>query len=108
MSTEFAGSLRERISIDQPAARRDALGAGQGQWTSDGSTWARISPVAPADMAQGDALTALPRWSVMLRARAGLRPGSRLLWRGRYLAVRAISQDPQSPDRMILMCEEMR
>lgn len=108
MSTEFAGSLRERIGIDQPAAQRDPLGAGQGQWTSDGSAWAHIAPLAAAEMAAGEALTALPRWHVTLRARPGLRPGSRLVWRGRYLAVRAINQDPQMPDRMILTCEEMR
>ena len=108
MRGDFAGSLRERISIDQPAPSRDALAARQGQWTSDGSAWAHIAPLMPADMAAADALTALPRWTVTLPPRAGLMPGTRLLWRGRYLMVRAVMRDPARPDRQILTCEEMR
>ncbi len=108
MSGEVAGALRERVTIEQPVARRDTLGGRQGGWTYDGAVWARVTPLVPADLAAADALTGLPRWSVTMRKREGVLPGSRLVWRGRFLIVRSGISDPADPARMVLTCEEQR
>lgn len=108
MSGELAGSLRERVTIEQPLPQRDALGGRRGGWTYDGAAWARVTPLVPADAATGDARSALPRWSVTLRKREGIMPGTRLVWRGRFLIVRHGISDPAEPARMILTCEETR
>ena len=108
MSGEFAGALRERVTLEQPPLGRDAMGGRQGNWRYDGAAWARVSPLMPAGAVVADALSALPRWSVTMRKREGVLPGSRLVWRGRFLIVMSGMSDPADPARMVLTCEEMR
>lgn len=108
MSAEFAGALRERVTIEQPNPARDPLGGRTGGYLYDGAAWAAVSPVIPADLSSADALSALPRWLVTLRKREGVAPGTRLVWRGRYLRVRVVVSDPRDPARMVLTCEEAR
>lgn len=108
MTGEFAGTLKDRLTIEQPVTTRDALGARAGGWRYDGAAWAKVSPLAPMGGSAGDAVTALPRWQVVMRKRLGILPGSRLVWRGRFLIVRSGLSDPADPARMILTCEETR
>ncbi len=108
MSGEFAGALRERVTIEQPRPMRDALGGRQGGWTYDGAAWARVTPLVPAALLAADALSSLPRWSVTMRKREGVLPGTRFVWRGRFLIVRSGISDPADPARMVLSCEEVR
>ncbi|RJT24564.1 head-tail adaptor protein [Chakrabartia godavariana] len=108
MSGEFSGALRERVTIEQPNPARDALGGRTGGYLYDGAAWAAVSPLLAADAGVAGALSALPRWSVTLRKREGILPGTRLVWRGRYLQVRGCISDPRDPARMILTCEETR
>lgn len=108
MSGEFAGALRERVTIEQPNPARDALGGRSGGYLYDGAAWAAVAPLLPADLSAADALSALPRWSVTLRKREGITPGTRLVWRGRYLRVRGVVSDPRDAARMVLTCEEAR
>jgi head-tail adaptor len=104
----FAGDLRERVVIEHRFGGRDTLASATGQYTYAGEAWAALSPLAPADLNQANALSAMTRWKVTLRKREGLDPSCRLTWRGKYLAVRAVISDPQMPERMVLTCEELR
>ena len=108
MSGEFAGTLRERVVIESRIHGRDSHAGAVGGFAYDGQVWAAVSPLMPADMTRADALSAMPRWRVTLRKREGLGPGTRLTWRGKYLAVRAALSDPQTPAQMQLTCEEVR
>ena len=108
MSTEFAGTLREHVVIETRLGNRDSRAGAVGNYRYDGQAWAAVSPLMPADMTRADALSAMPRWRVTLRKREGLGPGTRLTWRGKYLAVRAASSDPETPAQMQLTCEEVR
>lgn len=106
--TEFAGALRERVTIERRSAVRDALGRGDGRWVYDGAAWVGVAPLVAAELTAADALSALPRWTVVMRKREGIGPQTRLVWRGRFLAVRAVVSDPREPARMVLTCEEQR
>ncbi len=108
MSGEFSGSLRERVSIEQRRSERDVLAGAKRGFVYDGSAWAGVAPLAPAALTEADALSALPRWAVTLRKREGIGPDTRLVWRGRFLAVRGALSDPRDPSRLVLTCEEMR
>ena len=108
MSAEFAGTLRERVAIETRLSTRDSGAGAVGTYRYDGQAWAAVSPLMPADLARADALSAMPRWRVTLRKREGIGLGTRLTWRGKYLAVRAVLSDPQVPAQMQLTCEEVR
>jgi head-tail adaptor len=108
MTDELAGALRERVSIERRLADRDIWAGARGRWVYDGSAWVAVSPLAPGDPDAADALTALPRWRITMRKREGIGPQTRLVWRGRFLAVRSLISDPREPAQMVLSCEEQR
>ncbi|MBL0925731.1 MAG: head-tail adaptor protein [Sphingomonadaceae bacterium] len=106
--TEFAGNLRERVVLETRLSDRDSRAGATGRYSYDGVAWAAVSPLMPADMASADALSAMPRWQVTIRKREGVGVRTRLTWRGKYLAVRALVSDPRAPAQMQLTCEEVR
>lgn len=108
MSGEFSGVLRERVSIERARHERDVMAGAMRGYTYDGAAWAAVAPLVPASIAEADALTALPRWQVTMRKREGIDQRTRLVWRGRFLAVRGVMSDPREPAQMILNCEEKR
>jgi head-tail adaptor len=108
MSAEFLGTLRERVTIEHRLGNRDALGGASGRYAYDGAAWVAVSPLIPADLTAADSLSAMPRWQVTMRKREGIDLRTRLVWRGRFLGVRAVVSDPRDPARMVLTCEEAR
>jgi head-tail adaptor len=106
--TEFAGALRERIAFERRNDERDLLAGARGKWRYDGAAWAAVTPLGSGDVVEADSLSALPRWRVIVRKREGVDPGSRIVWRGRYLRVRSIESDPREPAQMILTTQEQR
>lgn len=108
MSGEFAGTLKERVAIEQRRAERDVLAGATRGYRYDGAAWVAIAPLATGALTAADALSALPRWQVTMRKREAIGPDTRLVWRGRFLAVLSVLSDPREPAKMILTCEEMR
>lgn len=108
MSGGFAGTLRERVTIERRLGNRDAPGGATGRYAYGGAAWAAVSPLIPADLSAADSLSAMPRWHVIMRKREGIDLRTRLVWRGRFLGVRAVVSDPRDPARMVLTCEEAR
>jgi SPP1 family predicted phage head-tail adaptor len=105
---EFAGALRERISFEQRSEERDLLAGARSKWRYDGAVWAAVTPLGTGDAVIADSVSALPRWRVIIRRRDGIDLSSRIIWRGRYLNVRSVDQDPRQPEQMTLITEEQR
>lgn len=106
--SEFTGTLRERVTIERRLGNRDALAGASGRYAYEGGAWVAVSPLIPADMSIADSLSAMPRWQVTMRKREGIDQRTRLIWRGRFLGVRAIISDPRNAAQMVLTCEERR
>lgn len=106
MSGEFAGALRERVTLERPDPARDTLGGAVGGWLWQGAAWAAVSPASPGPPGEAGARAAMPRWTVTLRTRGDVMPGWRILWRARSLVVRAIADDGSG--RMTIEAEEAR
>ena len=100
MSAEFAGGLRQRVALERRLTAFDRIGGASGDWVGDGAAWARITSL-PAESGED-------RWAVLIRARAGLGPDTRLHWRDQLLCVEQVEHDPQTPDRMRLICRAVR
>jgi head-tail adaptor len=96
------------VTIERRRDVRDALARGIAKWSYDGAVWVAVTPLIPADLTLADALSALPRWQVTMRKREGIDLATRLVWRGRFLAVRSVVSDPREPAQMVMTCEEMR
>lgn len=106
---ELAGTLAERVLIEQWQPQRDAAGDDVGSWVQRGSAAAAVRPegaLAPA--VAGEAARSGQRWRVLLRDRDDLGLDVQLHWRGQrlaVLAVLAVARDPAAPGLVTLLCE---
>jgi head-tail adaptor len=87
--SEFAGTLAQRVRIERPAALRTAGGLQAGGWEEVASCLAEIVPEGVGAEAEGQVLSAMPRFRVTIRARDGIAVGQRVKWRGRAMLIRS-------------------
>jgi head-tail adaptor len=107
--TEFAGTLRERVTLERQVEARTAMGLAAGEWEPLFSCPASIVPETAAGAeVEGQSLSAMPRFRVTIRSRCGVAVGQRVLWCGRRLMVRQVVDDPRTRDRIAMRCEEVR
>ena len=108
MSAEFAGTLRERVLIERPISLRNEMGLQQPGWEQVCRCLASgvLESVGPETEAQ--ALSAMPKFKVTIRAREGIAIDQRITWNGRKLMVRQLLDDPRAKDRIVMRCEEVR
>lgn len=108
MSSEFAGTLRERIQVEQQLAERNPMGLQQFGWTPVCTCLAAVVAESVGPEREAMALSAMPRFRVTIRRRDGIAIDQRINWKGRLLMIRQIVEDPRAPDRLALRCEEVR
>ncbi|WP_265561934.1 head-tail adaptor protein [Sphingomicrobium arenosum] len=105
---EFAGQLRERVTIEAPLAERSPTGVRTGEWVEVARCLASIRLQGNGPEAEGMALSAMARFVVTIRWREGLAVGQQVRWRGGRMIIRQLRDDPRQPDRLELYCEELR
>lgn len=107
-ASEFAGLLKERILIERPSSERTAMGLRVSGWETVARCLSAIEPEGAGPEAEGQALSAMPRFRVAIRPREGIAIDQRITWRTRVLMVRQIIDDPRRRERIVLRCEEVR
>jgi head-tail adaptor len=105
---EFAGTLRERIVIEQPVSVRNAMGLQEPGWKEVCRCLASVALESVGAESEGQALSAMPRFRVTVRRREGIALDQRVSWSGRKLMVRQLLDDPRAKDRIAMRCEEVR
>lgn len=105
---EFAGTLRERIVIEQPVSVRNAMGLQEPGWEQVCRCLASVVLDSVGAEAEAQALSAMPRFKVTIRWREGIALAQRVSWSGRTLMVRQLLDDPRARDRIVMRCEEVR
>ena len=108
MSGEFAGTLRERVTIERPVSSRNAMGLKQPGWETVCSCLASVALESVGAESEAQALSAMPKFRVTIRQREGIGLGQRISWNGRKMMVRQLLDDPRSKDRITMRCEEVR
>lgn len=108
MITEFAGMLKERILIERPRSERTAMGLQIAGWEMVARCLAAIELEGVGPETEAQALSAMPRFRVSIRARDGIAIDQRITWRKRMLMVRQLVDDPRRRDRIVMRCEEVR
>jgi|SRR5215218_5974239 len=108
MSGEFAGTLRERVLIEQPVSTRNAMGLQEPGWEQVCRCLASVALESVGAESEGQSLSAMPKFRVTMRARAGIALDQRVSWNGRKLMIRQLLDDPRQRDRVVMRCEEVR
>lgn len=106
--SEFAGSLREVVVIEELIDRRTASGLQDQGWLEVAECHAAIVPDGSGAEAEGAALSALARFRVTIRSGPAVAVGQRVRWSELNMSVRQVITDPRRADRVVLRCEEMR
>ena len=106
--SEFAGTLKERITIERQVGERTPAGVQQAAWEPVCSCLAAVALEGAGVESEAQSLSAMPRYRVTIRARDGIAIDQRVSWRGRLLMVRQRLDDPLAKDRIVLRCEEVR
>lgn len=106
--SEFAGTLRERIVIERPISLRNEMGLQEPGWEQLCRCLASIELQSIGPQSEAQALSAMPLYRVTIRWRDGIGLDQRISWRGRYLMVRQLLDDPAAKDRIAMRCEEVR
>ena len=108
MSGEFAGTLRERITIERPISLRNAMGLQEPGWEEVCRCLAAVVLETVGAESEGQALSSMPRYRVTVRSRDGIALDQRVRWNRRSLMVRQLLDDPRASDRIVMRCEEVR
>ena len=105
---EFAGTLKERILIERATNARTPMGLQAAGWEPVARCLAAIEPEGVGPEAEAQALSAMPRFRVAIRARDGIGIDQRISWGKRLMMVRQLIEDPRRRDRIVMRCEEVR
>lgn len=108
MKDEFAGSLTERIAVEQLSDERTESALALANWSPIAECRARVAPDGTGPDGEGMALSALPRLRFLIRTNRSVAVGQRVKWRGRTFMIRRVLDDPRCADRLELGCEELR
>ena len=106
--SEFAGTLRERLIIEQPVSWRNEMGLQQPGWEEVCRCLGAVVLETVGAESEAQALSAMPRFRVTIRTRDGIGIDQRVTWKSRRLMVRQVLDDPRSRDRIVMRCEEVR
>jgi head-tail adaptor len=106
--SEFTGTLSERILIEQPVSVRNAMGLQEPGWEEVCRCLASVALESVGQESEGQALSAMPKFRVTIRARDGIALDQRISWKDRKFMVRQILDDPRAKDRISMRCEEVR
>lgn len=106
--TEFAGTLKERITIERPTTLRTPTGLQEAGWETVATCLAAIALEGVGAEAEAQALSAMPRLRVTIRRREKIAIDQRIQWGKRTLTIRQLLDDPRFPDRLVMRCEETR
>ena len=108
MSSEFAGTLRERILIERPISTRNMMGLQEPGWEEVCRCLASVVLESIGPEAEAQALSPMPKYRVTIRQRDGIALDQRITWSGRKMIVRQLLNDPRQTDRIVLRSEEVR
>jgi head-tail adaptor len=109
MVGEIAGRLKQRIRFERRTSGHGGVAEGAEAWEPVAECWAELRPVESASPSQvsADTRITLRRWRILMRAGAEVSLGMRALWRGLDLRVLGVESDPMTPDRVMVVAEEL-
>ncbi|WP_339822946.1 head-tail adaptor protein [uncultured Parasphingorhabdus sp.] len=108
MGQEFSGILRERITIERQTGSRDALASAEPEYITIGEFWAAAEALDGGSASEAESRSAMPRWRFILRETQAIKPGDRLLWGDRVMAIASVILEHRLIPKTILQAEEKR
>ena len=100
-----AGTLRERVTVQQASENRNRLGESISEWATFATVWASVNGVSAREYLLAGQQQVDISHRVKMRYLTGLTPKMRLVWRGRTLEIISILEH-ENRSVHELMCQE--
>jgi len=100
-----AGSLRERVTVQQASESRNALGETVLSWATFAERWASVEGVSSRELLQYGQQQIEVSHRVRMRYLTGLTQSMRLVWRGRTLEIVSLLEHGNRSEHE-LICQE--
>lgn len=100
-----AGTLRHRVTLQQPASGQDAAGQPATGWVDVATVWADVRHASGLETIKADAQTAMRKASIRIRYRAGMDPAMRVVHDGDVYEIKAVLPDRTGRAHIDLACE---
>lgn len=100
-----AGTLRDRVTVQQASENRNRLGESISEWTAFEVVWASVQGVSAREFLLAGQQQVEVSHRVKMRYLTGLTPQMRLSWRGRTLEIISILEH-ENRSVHELICQE--
>jgi SPP1 family predicted phage head-tail adaptor len=100
-----AGSLRERVTVQQASESRNALGETVLSWATFAERWASVEGVSSRELLQYGQQQIEVSHRVRMRWLSGLTQSMRIVWRGRTLEIVSLLEHGNLSEHE-LVCQE--
>jgi SPP1 family predicted phage head-tail adaptor len=101
-----AGSLRQRITIQEKSVVRDTYGAETITWVTHVTAWARMEPLTGREFLEARQTQAEGMVRFTLRYQSGIVPEMRVLFGSRTFDIQAVIHVEERGREVQLMCTE--
>lgn len=101
-----AGSLKDRVSLQQPGEVQDEIGQPIPGWVEVAKLWANIRYLTGSEAIRSGAVASISKVSIQIRKRAGVLPTMRFVGAdGVAFKIEGVLPDMQRRDRINCVCE---
>lgn len=101
-----AGTLRHRITIEQPAETQNAHGEPVVTWSALATCWASVEPLSGRELLMAQQVNAEITHRARLRYVAGVMAKQRVQHQGRYFDINAVRNIDERKVELELLCQE--
>jgi SPP1 family predicted phage head-tail adaptor len=105
------GRLKHRVTLQQRSAQFDSLGRqqrGQEQWVTVDRLWSEVLELSGREAEIARQTVSDATHAVTIRFRSGVSSEQRLLYRGRVLEIKAVTDGDNSRRELLLVCGELK
>ena len=107
-STEFSGTLWQRVRFERQQDSPDGLGGTTRLWRLVDERWAAVVSAPLVETNYAGRLATLNRFHITLRRGADIDSRWRIIWNGKKLAIISLDQPTTELDRVMIIAEQER
>lgn len=104
--SNLAARLRERVTLQQFSLAPDGAGGYAKSWQDVATLWAEVTPLSGREQLRAMTLEASVNHRIILRYRAGVTAGMRILMNERIFNIRAVINMQERESALELLAEE--
>ncbi|MBI3419259.1 MAG: phage head closure protein [Proteobacteria bacterium] len=100
------GEFREKLSLQEETRVADTGGGASLSWSEVASVWGAVEPLSGHENIQGEGLSSVQLYKILLRYRGELGVSMRVVWDSRVLNIRSLREVDARGRLLEILAEE--